>query len=131
MSRKGFTIIELVIALTIIAIVFYAFISIFSNLAPKDINARTLATGTHLINRTIEQTMLKNFTAITSTSATAFSAPFDQYYNQVIVNYVTTAELDTLAPGTTPYKRVRVLVWGLNLPTREGVTLAVTYEVRR
>ena len=73
--------------------------------------------------------MLKSFPAISSESVFSFAAPFNSYSGQVVVNYVTTADVNTVSASPTPYKRVKVQAWGLKLSTIEVVTLAVTYEI--
>ncbi|HTY13039.1 MAG TPA: type II secretion system protein [Candidatus Omnitrophota bacterium] len=129
-NNKGLTIIELLIAVVIIGIAFYALIKVFIVLAPRDVDARSLSVGTHLINRRIEEVTMKSFSNVSSESAAAFPAPFNAYTGQIIVDYVTTADVNSVSASPTPYKRVKARVWGTKLPTIEGVTLVVTYEVR-
>lgn len=131
MKKRGFSLIEIIVAVVIMGIAFYALITVFTIVVPRDVNARTLTLGTHLANRKMEETTLKSFTAVASTSATAFPSPFENYYNQVIVNYVTTAEPDVVAAGVTNYKRVKVRVWGPQLNILEAVTIVTTYEVKK
>ena len=131
MKNRGFSLIEIIVAVVIMSIAFYALITVFTIVVPRDINARTLTLGTHLANQKMEETTLKSFTAVASTSATAFPPPFENYYNQVIVNYVTTAELDTVSASATNYKRIKVRVWGPQLNILEAVTIVTTYEVKK
>jgi prepilin-type N-terminal cleavage/methylation domain-containing protein len=129
--RKGYSLVELVIAIGIISVAFYALISLFATLAPRDIDARSLSVGTHIMNRKIEEVMLKSFPGVTSEAASNLAPPFSGYNTQVVVTYAATADINSVSAVPTKYKKIRVLVWGPKLPAIEGVTLAVTYEVKK
>lgn len=127
---KGFTLIEAIMAIVIIAIAFYALISIFFTVVPKIIDAEALAIATHLAEEKIEELMVKDFSGITSVSATSFGGDFSNYYYQIIVNYVSSEELDTVVdPTVTDYKRVKAQVWSNLAGTLEIVTLSTSWEV--
>ncbi len=129
-AQKGFTLVELAIAIAIIAISFYALINVFALVAPQDVNARSLAIGTHLLNEKIEETTVKGFSGVSPVGLTYFPPPFSTYRYQVTVNYVTTAEPDAISAVPTPYKKIRVNVLGPDIRTLEATTLLVTYEVK-
>jgi len=129
-GSKGFTLLEFIISVAVIGIAFYALISVFITAAPRDINARTLTIGTHLLNLKTEETMLKGFAGINNVAATNFPAPFNNYSYEVVWQYVTTAEPDVVPFPyiSTYYKRIKVRVWGLQLNTLEVVTLTTYYQ---
>jgi prepilin-type N-terminal cleavage/methylation domain-containing protein len=129
-KSRGYTLVELVIAIVIMAIAFYALINVFITVAPQDINARTMTVGAHLMNEKVEETILLGYTNIASSAATPFVSPFDNYYNSIIVDYVTTADVNVVSASATPYRRVKVRVWGPKLNTLEAVTLSTIYEGR-
>ena|SRR3989339_579457 len=127
MGQKGFTLIELVIAIVVVSIAFYAIISVFITVAPRNINAEDLSKATYLANRVMEETTAKSFSSISSVSPTSFASPFSNYNYQVVVDYVTTAEPDVVSVNPTNYKRVKVRSWGGFSSTVEVITLVSTY----
>lgn len=128
MKRKGFSLVEMIIAMVVIGIAFYALISVFITVAPRNVNLEYLTKATHLAFEKMEETTVKPFTSIVSQSATSFTGDFSQFQYQVIMNYVTAAEPDTLAGGSTSYKRVKVRTWGGLSGVVELTTLVTTYE---
>ncbi|MFA4967313.1 MAG: type II secretion system protein [Candidatus Margulisiibacteriota bacterium] len=128
MKNKGFTLVELVMAIAIFSIAAYALITVFTIVAPKDINANVLTVGSHLMNRKMEEVTLHAF-PINSFPTAPFGPPFDNYFSEVIAQYVTAAEPDIVSGVATDYQRIKVRVWGPNLGTIESVTIVATYEI--
>ena len=128
MRRAGFSLIEMVIAIVIIGIAFYALISVFITVAPRNVNVEDITKATHLAFEKMEETTVKNFTGVATVSATSFTGDFSQFQYQVVVDYVTSTEPDVVAVGATSYKRVKVRTWGGLSGTVELVTLVTTYE---
>jgi prepilin-type N-terminal cleavage/methylation domain-containing protein len=128
-KNLGFTLVEVVMSIVIFGIAAYALITIFTIVAPKDINANTLTVGTHLMNSKMEETTLKSFNDVDSSAPSAFASPFNNYLSQIVVQYVTSDEPDVVSPAATDFKRIRVQVWGNNLQTIECVTIMSTYEM--
>lgn len=126
-SRSGFTLIELVVALAVVSIAFYAIISVFATVAPRNINSEDLSKSTYLANRIMEETTAKNFAGILSVSATSFSSPFNNFNYKIVVDYVTTAEPDVVSGSPTPHKRIKAQTWGGLSATVEVITLVSTY----
>lgn len=129
MKSRGFSLIEMVIAIVIIGIAFYALISVFITVAPRNVNVEDITKATHLAFEKMEETTVKNFTGVATVSATSFTGDFSQFQYQVVVDYVTSTEPDVVAPGATSYKRVKVRTWGGLSGTVELVTLVTTYEL--
>jgi prepilin-type N-terminal cleavage/methylation domain-containing protein len=128
MKSRGFSLIEMVIAIVIIGIAFYALISVFITVAPRNVNVEDITKATHLAFEKMEETTVKNFTGVATVSATSFTGDFSQFQYQVVVDYVTSTEPNVVAPGATSYKRVKVRTWGGLSGTVELVTLVTTYE---
>ncbi|MBI5699931.1 type II secretion system protein [Candidatus Saganbacteria bacterium] len=128
MRKTGFSLVELIIAVVVIGIAFYALISVFITVAPRNVNVEDITKATHLAFEKMEETTVKPFTSVASVSATSFTGDFSNFQYQVIMNYVTSSEPDVLAPGATSYKRVKVRTWGGLSGTVELVTLVTTYE---
>ena len=127
MGRKGFTLIELTIAIIVVAIAFYAIISVFVSVAPRNVNAEDLSKASYLANRILEERSTKTFSSVTSEATTAFSAPFSNFNYQVNVNYVSTSEPDNASVGPTILKKLSVKCWGGMSGTVEVITLVATY----
>ena len=126
---KGYTLVELVMAIVIMSIAFYALINVFISIAPLDINVSTMTIGTHLMNQEMEAMSIRKVSNVSSVDATAFPSPYGNYNYSITVNYVTTAEPDVTTTETTGIKRVKVRVWGPKLYTLEAVTIIATNEV--
>ena len=129
MKSRGFSLIEMVIAIVIIGIAFYALISVFITVAPRNVNVEDITKATHLAFEKMEETTVKNFTGVATVSATSFTGDFSQFQYQVVVDYVTSTEPDVVAVGATSYKRVKVRTWGGLSGIVELVTLVTTYEL--
>jgi prepilin-type N-terminal cleavage/methylation domain-containing protein len=126
---RGYTLVELVMAIVIMSIAFYALINVFISIAPLDINVSTMTIGTHLLNQEMEAVSIRKIANVVSVDATAFPSPYSNYNYGIIVDYVTTAEPDVATTETTGIKRVKVRVWGPKLYTLEAVTIIATDEV--
>jgi prepilin-type N-terminal cleavage/methylation domain-containing protein len=127
MGRKGFTLIELTIAIVVVAIAFYAIISVFSSVAPRNVSAEDLSKATYLANRVLEERSAKSFSGITSEAATNFASPYANFIYQVTVTYASTAEPDNISASATILKKLSVRCWGGMSGTIEVITLVATY----
>ncbi|MBI5701648.1 prepilin-type N-terminal cleavage/methylation domain-containing protein [Candidatus Saganbacteria bacterium] len=126
-GRQGFTLIELIISIVVVSISFYAVISLFISVAPKSINVESWSKAAFLANRVLEETVAKDFNNISSVAATSFASPFSNFEFQITVDYVTTSEPDVVSAQATPYKRVKVRVWGGIGAQAELVNLVTNY----
>lgn len=132
MMRRGFTLVETIIAVTIISITFYLFIaSLLMAMSAHTGQVEAFNKKVYLAQEVIEEHLCHDFTHVVSVGATSFSGAFSAYKYQILVSYVATMELNVPAAGTTKYKNVKVRVWGgLVEPavTVEIVSLATSYE---
>lgn len=128
MNKKGYTLIEFVIAIIVISIAFYAIIAVFISTTPKSVNVEDLARAKYLASRVLEETMAKGFQNISCAAAASFPAPFQNFRAETTVTFVTSAEPNIASPVETNYKKVDVKVWGGLAPTVEVITLVSTYE---
>ncbi|OGC07598.1 hypothetical protein A2526_00495 [candidate division WOR-1 bacterium RIFOXYD2_FULL_36_8] len=128
MNKKGFTLIELIVAIMVIIVAFMALISVFTGVMPKGIALEFISKSTYLANLLIEEDLSKDFYSISSVSPTNFSSPFDKFSYEIVVDFVTTAEPDVVSANGTNFKRVKARVWSKLSPTIEVVTLVTTYE---
>jgi prepilin-type N-terminal cleavage/methylation domain-containing protein len=132
-SRRGFSLIETVIGLAVIGIAFYLLASVFINLAPRTARVETIDKKTYLASGKLEEFLTRSFSQTSNQAAAAFPAPFSNYNYQVVVTYVATGDLNTAVAGPTPFKNVKVRVWGGPLDqasTVEITSLVVSYEVQ-
>jgi len=134
MSRRGFSLIELVIGLTIMALAFYSLIAVLMLAAPKTAKVENINKKVYLANEKMEEYTARPFAqAVSGETSGSFSGNFSAYNYKVIVTYVTSQDVNTPTSGATYYKKVRTLVWGGNIDaaqTAEVVTLMTSYEIQ-
>jgi Tfp pilus assembly protein PilV len=133
-SRRGLNLIEIIIGMSIVAVVFYALIAVFVNLAPRTAQVETFNKKVYLAQEKMEEFLARGFTREASVAPNSFPAPFGDYKYQILVTYVTSTDVNTAA-GTaeTSFKNVKVRVWGGQInaaSTVEIVSLVTSYEVR-
>jgi prepilin-type N-terminal cleavage/methylation domain-containing protein len=132
-SRSGMTLIEVIMALAVIGIAFYTLIAIYITLAPRDIRIENINTKLYLAQEKTEEYLPRNFGQIVSVNPTTFeSASFRNYNYQIAVTYVATSDVNTAVAGPTPFKNVKVRVWGGPIDKTASVeitTLVATYDV--
>lgn len=130
MNRPGFSLVETVVGLTVIAIALYILIAIFINLAPRTARIETMEKKGYLAQEKMEENIPRGFTGIATLSAAAFPDSFSSYRYRVVWTYVATGDLSASVPRS-PFKKVSVLVWGGPVDqaaTVEITTLVATYE---
>ncbi|MCU0641133.1 MAG: type II secretion system GspH family protein [Candidatus Margulisbacteria bacterium] len=131
-NRRGLTLVETIIGLTVIAIAFYLLAAVFINLAPRTAQIEVIEKKTFLANEKIEEYLARPFgLAATGETAGAFSSGLDNYNFRVIVTQVASSDLNTPVAGPTDYKNITVRVWGGQVDpaaTIEVISLLTTYE---
>ena len=133
MKRKGITLIETVIGLTIIGTAFYLLITVFISLTPRTARIETLNKKAYLAQEKMEEYLARDFSALVSVPAGALAGDFGNYNYQITVTNVATADLNTAVAPLTNLKHVKVGVWGGpvdSLGTVEIVSLVSTYETQ-
>jgi len=133
-NRKGLTLIETIIGLTVIAVAFYLLIAIFITLAPRTARVETLNKKVYLAQEKMEEYLARSFAqAVTGETSGAFSGSFSNYQYRIIVTQVATSDLNTAVGYNTPFKNVKVRVWGGQpdaASTVEVVSLVISYEIQ-
>jgi len=107
---SGFTLIEIIAVIVILAIVLTPFSILVVNVMRQNIYSQALATATSLTEEEMERVTNLRFSAVTNEAAVSFSVPFSVYTHQVIVDYVNANALNTPVAGPTDYKRVQIRV---------------------
>jgi prepilin-type N-terminal cleavage/methylation domain-containing protein len=132
--KKGMTLIEVIMAMVIIGIAFYTLIALYITLAPRNVLVENINKKISLAQEKIEEYLSRPFSKVTSVSPATITTPsFGQYKYSIVVTYVATSDLNTSVTGPTPFKNVKVRVWGGPLDTLgtvELTSLMVTYEVK-
>jgi len=134
MKKNGFSLIELVIGMVIMALAFYSLISVFMLTAPKTAQIENINKKVYLANGKMEEYLARTFAQATSGETTGpFTGNFSEYNYKIVVTYVSSRDVNTTTREVTNYKKVRTLVWGGNLDTSktvEVVTLVTSYEIK-
>jgi prepilin-type N-terminal cleavage/methylation domain-containing protein len=133
-GRQGFSLIELVIGLTIMSLAFYSLIAVLMLAAPKTAKVENINKKIYLANEKLEEYSTRSFSqAVSGETTGSFSGNFAAYNYKVNVTYVHPRNINTTTREVTYYKKVRVLVWGGNIDTAktvEVVTLLTSYEIQ-
>ena len=129
--KQGMTLIEVIMAVVIMGIAFYALLAVYATVAQRNVNVETINEKLYLAQEKIEEYLALPPASVVSVNPTTFeSADFKDYKYQIIVTTVATSDLTTTV-GSSPYKKVRVLLWGgqpkNSVGTVEIDSLAVSY----
>lgn len=129
--KKGMTLIEVIMAVVIVAIAFYALVAAYATTSQRNVNVETINEKLYLAQEKMEEYLALPFNSVVTVSPTAFaSANFTDYKYQIAVTMVATSDLTT-SVGSSPYKKVQVMVWGgqpiNSVGTIELDSLAVSY----
>lgn len=109
-QKRGFTIVEVVISLLIIAVVMYASISIFITSSVKGVNVDIFTAAQTLAEDKLEEAMAKDFADVSSEAQTSFSGDLSEYSHEITVNYVSVEALDVPVVPATDYKKINVSI---------------------
>lgn len=108
--RRGFSIIELIISMVILAIIIYASIAIFINVGIKGVNVEVFTTAQSLAEDKVEEAMTRTFASLSDESETAFSDDLVNFTYEIIVDYVSGEALDVPVGSPTEYKKISVVI---------------------
>lgn len=108
--KKGFTLVELVIAMVIIAIIMYAAIAIFVASGARGVNVEVFTVAQSLAEDKLEQAMAQDFGDATDEAEANFSGDLNQYSYEIVMDFVSGEALDTPVASPTDYKKIRVVI---------------------
>ncbi|MBU0574032.1 MAG: type II secretion system GspH family protein [Candidatus Margulisbacteria bacterium] len=108
--KKGFTLLEVVVAIALVGIAFYAIIVTFMNIVTNQVDVDAVTKGTYLAEGKLEELTARSFAGISSESG-SFSGNFSQYSYTVVVNSVEASDLVTVASSSN-LKRIDIYVTG-------------------
>lgn len=109
-NLKGFTLVEVIVSLVIIAVVMYAAIAVFITSGAKGVNVEVYTIAQALAEDKLEEAMVHDFVDATSESEANFSGDLVNYSYEIIVAYVSAEALDTPYGSATDYKKISVLI---------------------
>ncbi len=105
---RGFTLIELIIAVSVLAIVIGTAVSVLGDILNSTVQPEILDTSTHLAEREMERISFMRFSQVANAGPANFTSPFSNYSYQVTVSPVPAALAND--PGMAGYKQVQVTV---------------------
>ena len=123
-GTSGMTLIELVMAVVIGALIIIPLLGVFTFTLNKSNSLDVISTALNLANSKMEFVSQKSFNTLTTEAASSFGGNFSDYYGALEVHYVASSELNTsVDPTGTAYKWLQVTVTtplqpGLNLQLR-------------
>ncbi|MFH1347334.1 MAG: prepilin-type N-terminal cleavage/methylation domain-containing protein [Candidatus Margulisiibacteriota bacterium] len=107
---KGFTLVEVIVSLVVIAVIMYASLAVFITSGAKGVNVDVYTVAQALAEDMLEEAMVRDFVSVSSESETNFSGDLDGYSYEITVNYVSTEALDIVVGGPTDYKKINVQI---------------------
>ncbi len=125
-SEKGFSLVELIIAIVIGGVLFYSLLSMFANTTTNNAKDEFMVQALYLANEKLETVSSKPYSSVADESLISFPGSFNMFKSVVLISNVSSIDLDTnTGASTTGYKKitVRVMSLGLNLGTVEVSTL--------
>ena len=107
-QEKGFTMIELIIAIVILSIAIGTLGVVIANMTTQAVLPGVLNTSTQLAEQEMERVSGLRFSAIANEASTSYTGNFSAYSYQVTVSAVPVALAND--PGQAQYKQVQVTV---------------------
>lgn len=108
--KKGFTLVEVIVSMVIIAVIIYAAIAIFITSGAKGASVEIFTVAQSLAEGKLEEAMARDFEDVASVEETNFSGDLGSYSCEILSSYVSGEALDTAVAGATDYKKVQVKI---------------------
>jgi len=126
-SKKGYSLIELIIVIIIIPICIGGVAIVFQNVLVRGFRVRAMTTSAALAEEKMDETLRLGYSDVADVSSTAFGAPFGDYTYTVVVINVESNALDTSVVAATGYKNVKVNVTHSEIGTITLTSLLTDY----
>ncbi|MDI6731760.1 MAG: type II secretion system protein [Candidatus Margulisbacteria bacterium] len=125
--KKGFTLVELIMAVVVAGIAVYALIGLFINTTSKNAGMEDVSIAAQLAEGKLEAVSSQSYDNISSEALSSFGGSFGDFYSQVIVINVASSELNTsVGAGDTGYKKITVYVSGGTLTSSLEISTLAT-----
>ncbi len=127
--KKGYTLIELIISIAIIAVCVAGIASVYQNVLARGVRGKTITTAIALAEEKADEVLRLGFSGIGNDGPADFPSPFGDYSYQIVVINVQPPDLDTSVGSTdTGYKKVTVNVSHNPAGTYSISSLLTDYE---
>jgi len=123
MDKKGFTLVETLMTMVIMGIVLAPFSVLTVNVMVRNVRSQATATAVALAEAETERVTSLRFSLVNDEASASFTAPFNGFTKEIVVDYVNPDALDTPVVGPTDYKRIRVRVTSATADTITLTTL--------
>lgn len=108
MNQKGFSLIEMVIAIIILSVAVGTLLVAFSNVLSSTLTPEIIGVGTNLAEKEMERVTGLRYSAVADVATTAYTGNFSNYSYKIDVTAVPVALASDA--GMTNYKQVKVTV---------------------
>lgn len=109
-NKRGFTLVEVIIAIVVIGIFMYAGMDVLINSGKSSVTTDSIVVAQSLAEEKMEEIMSKPYALVSSEASTPFTGGFSSYVSSVNVDWVSDSDLDASTGSNTGYKRIRVSV---------------------
>jgi len=109
-NRKGLTLIETTVSLVVIAIIGYAFMSVFIGSSVRSVDVDVFLVAQSLGEERVEETLAQSYSAVTDEAQTNFSGDLNSYSYTIKVSNVSAEALDTIVGYDSGYKKFWVMI---------------------
>ncbi|MFH1361093.1 MAG: prepilin-type N-terminal cleavage/methylation domain-containing protein [bacterium] len=114
MQRKGFSLIEVVISMVVIAIVMYAVIAVFITSGAKGVNVEIFTVAQSLAEGKMEEMMARPYGDLNTIGPINYTGDLLAYTYTITVNDVEPLDFDTIA--SAPPSNYRRIIIAINHP---------------
>ncbi|MFA6169233.1 MAG: prepilin-type N-terminal cleavage/methylation domain-containing protein [Candidatus Margulisiibacteriota bacterium] len=108
--KRGFTLVELILSISLLAIVMYSLISIYITTGLKGSSIEIYVVAQTLAEGKMEECLIRSFDLLIDQAQTNYSGDLSQYSSQITITYVASSDLNSNVAGPTDYKRVAVFI---------------------
>jgi prepilin-type N-terminal cleavage/methylation domain-containing protein len=110
MNSRGFTLIEVIVTVVVLAFVMYALVAIFISAGYRGVNVEVYTVAQSLAEDKLEEAMVQNFGGVTDESETSFSGDLSEFSYEITTGYVSAEALDSMVGYATDFKKIQVRV---------------------
>ncbi len=109
-KKQGFTLVEIIMAMAVIAIIMYSVIAVFITSGARGVNVEVFTVAQSLAEGKLEENMAHSFSDVSDEVETNFSGDLGDYSYEIVVNYVSPEALDLPVAFVTDYKKIQARI---------------------